>query len=409
MSSTLTWFGNDCNDVISAETAVMLKEYFIKTFGVPVHTIGWGGSGGAMQQYLIVQNYPGVLDGITPQGSFPDTVTQVEALDCTLLMPALEGAAQPWTDDQKTAVTGFASWRTCNNWKRFAGNFLPERCDAAIPKPLVYDATTNPKGVRCTLQDNEVNVYGRDPKSGFARRTFDNIGVQYGLTAFNAGQISAGQFLDLNERIGGLDADGRATPARSAGDPEAIRIAYRTGRVNTASRLAAIPIIDHRNYVDTDANNHDRVRTFLLQERLRRATGRTDNLVILTNAPRGFRILELMDQWLDGIAGDRSEESRATKVARNKPAQLADACWTADGERIAEPATYRGPGRCNELFPAHADPRIAAGAPLTDDVLKCALKPVDRKDYTQPMTDAQFERLRAIFRDGVCEYGSPGP
>ena len=57
-------FGNNCNDVISAETAMMVKEHFIESFGVPVHTIGVGGSGGSMQQHLIAQNYPGLLDGI---------------------------------------------------------------------------------------------------------------------------------------------------------------------------------------------------------------------------------------------------------------------------------------------------------------------------------------------------------
>ena len=49
----------------------MVKEHFIKRFGVPVHTIGWGGSGGSMQQHLIAQNYPGLLDGIIPSSEFP--------------------------------------------------------------------------------------------------------------------------------------------------------------------------------------------------------------------------------------------------------------------------------------------------------------------------------------------------
>ena len=28
-----------------------------------------------------------------------------------------------------------------------------------------------------------MNIWGRDPKTGFARRPMDNIGIQYGLTA----------------------------------------------------------------------------------------------------------------------------------------------------------------------------------------------------------------------------------
>ena len=49
-ASSLNVFGNTCDDVISAETAMMVKEHFIEAFGPPLHTIGSGGSGGAMQQ-----------------------------------------------------------------------------------------------------------------------------------------------------------------------------------------------------------------------------------------------------------------------------------------------------------------------------------------------------------------------
>jgi hypothetical protein len=129
-------------------------------------------------------------------------------------------------------------------------------------------------------------------------------------------------------------------------------------------------------------------------------------MVILTN-PQNVKLVELMDHWLDNIANDQSKNSAATKVAR-EPAELVDACWTADGERIAEPASYRGAGRCNQLYPAHEDPRLVAGAPVTNDILKCVLKPVDPKDYRQSLSDAQVARLKAIFPNGVCDYSRPG-
>ena len=66
-SSTLNVGGNYLNDVTSAETTSMVKEIFIKKFGPPIYTMGWGGSGGSIQQHLIANNYPGLLDGITPQ------------------------------------------------------------------------------------------------------------------------------------------------------------------------------------------------------------------------------------------------------------------------------------------------------------------------------------------------------
>ena len=73
--STLSAARNNCNDRISAETLSMVKEHFIKQYGVPIHTIGWGASGGAIHQQLIAQNYPGLLDGLMLSGSFPDSVT----------------------------------------------------------------------------------------------------------------------------------------------------------------------------------------------------------------------------------------------------------------------------------------------------------------------------------------------
>ncbi len=112
--SSLNVLGNNCNDVISAETAMMVKEHFIESFGVPVHTIGVGGSGGSNQQHLIAQNYPGLLDGIIPGASYPDTVTLAPPItDCSLLARAIDNSAHDWTDVQKKAVSGFATWATC--------------------------------------------------------------------------------------------------------------------------------------------------------------------------------------------------------------------------------------------------------------------------------------------------------
>jgi hypothetical protein len=56
---------------------------------------------------------------------------------------------------------------------------------------------------------------GKDPKTGFARRPLDNVGIQYGLGALNAGVITKDQFLDLNAKIGGYDNDGEIAAART--------------------------------------------------------------------------------------------------------------------------------------------------------------------------------------------------
>jgi hypothetical protein len=137
-------------------------------------------------------------------------------------------------------------------------NLRAKNCDPTnVPADQVYDPITNPKGARCTYQDNMVNVFGRDPKTGFARRPVDNVGVQYGLNAFNSGSITFDQFLDLNTRIGGHDIDGNLVPTRTVGDPEALRIVYQTGRLNEGGAgMASVPIIDLRSWVDGTGDVH---------------------------------------------------------------------------------------------------------------------------------------------------------
>jgi hypothetical protein len=432
-TASLNVLGNNCNDVLSAETAAMVKEYFAKRFGVPVHTIGWGGSGGSIQQHLIAQNYPRLLDGIIPILSYPDVVTIVPGIvDCTLLAHAFGSSALTWTEEQKTAISGFATWGTCakesrgNSWIK--SHFSPElvqatACNPVIPRALVYDPASNPKGARCDIYDNEVNVFGRDPKTGFARRPLDNVGVQYGLVAFNRGIISAEQFLELNEKVGGYDDDGNITATRMTGDPEALRIAYATGRVNAGSGgLSSIPIIDIRMYGDALPDIHDEYRSFVTRTRLIATNGSAENQVILTfpfttkpgkNLGAAFgtvasTLVPKMDQWLDTLAKDTSSRSLIEKIAAAKPADITDACWSEEGEKIVETRTYGGNGRCNQLFPPHGDPRLAAGEPLKEEILKCALKPIDPKDYVHPLTPDQLARLKAIFPKGVCDFTRPG-
>ena len=103
---------------------------------------------------------------------------------------------------------------------------------------VANDPELKAKGVRCTFQDNLVNVFGNDPKTGFARSPFDNVGVQYGLQALNDGKITFDQFVDINSRVGGLDINGKIVPQRMVGDPLALRRAYETGRVNAGDGSA---------------------------------------------------------------------------------------------------------------------------------------------------------------------------
>lgn len=440
IASTLNVFGNNASDVLSAETASMVKEKFIKTFGVPIYTMGWGGSGGSMQQHLIAQDYPGVLDGITPAASFPDLFSIVpDTTDCSLLARAFASSSQIWTDAQKTAVSGFATWGICDNsttlgwgqtfspqWMLATATNIPivhfpppngpipvdfNNCSIAVPRSLTYNPVTNSNGARCDILAAISNQLAVDPSTGHSVRPWDNVGVQYGLNAFQSGAISVEQFVQLNELIGGYDSDGNFQAARTKASEIALNDMYEFGRINEGRNLGDVPIIDNRNYIDfvVPGNIHDSVRSMVTRARLTRANGNADNQVILRTAGPSLsaEVLQRMDEWLMNIKNDtKHHPSVAAKVVANKPAGFSDACYTATRQRIAEPADINNGGQCGQLMPFHANPRMAAGAPLTDDVLKCQLRAIKRSDYPS-LSDSQYARLAAVFSSGVCDYSQP--
>ena len=425
-SSSLNVHGNNCNDVLAAETMMMVKERFIEGYGVPRHTIGWGCSGGAYQNHQIADNYPGLLDGIIPGCSFPDVTSGTIPMitDARLLNHYFENeGAGRFSEEQQRAVAGFLMLETMRDVAFKAGRItVGEFCPDVLPEALRFHPTENPAGARCDVFEHYANIYGRDPATGLARRPLDNVGVQYGLQALNDGVITNTQFLDLNERIGGYDRDGRFRPNRTEADPKAVRIAYETGRVtNGGGGLATTPIIDYRAYTDDlDAGDvHTRYHSFSMRERLRKANGRADNHVMLveddrhglysSESPALREALRQMDRWLESLIADTSNDPLADKVARARPTGLADTCWSRDDvpRKITE-AQVRGSGQCESLYPSSPSPREVAGAPLASDIVKCRLKPVDLDDYAVRFSSKEMERLLDVFARGVCDWSKPG-
>src|SRR4029453_14299738 len=96
------------------------------------------------------------------------------------------------------------------------------RNNCLLPAALVYDPVTNPNGTRCGDPDLATAVWGTTngivPGTLRARQTGDNVGIQYGLKALLAGAITPEEFVTLNEKIGGVDADSNRIPTRSRGD-----------------------------------------------------------------------------------------------------------------------------------------------------------------------------------------------
>jgi len=398
-----------------------LKEHFTESYGVPKWTLGLGGSGGAIQQYTITEMFPGLLDGLQPSISFPDSEL-VSVLECRLLQRVELADPTTWTPAKVNAVNGYAP-TTCASWASSFANTNVATHGVGNPpcglldQSLVYNPVTNPTGARCSVADMRANIYGRDPRTGFGLGTEDNVGVQYGLGALNRGDITVSDFLALNEQIGGFDIDGNIIPQRSVASRLALSRAYRSGLVNQFhGGISNVAILTQRVYLDLLAGNaaniHDRAEDFVIRARIARAQGgRFDNQIIWTAGLTGTNLavlsLELMNRWLDAIAADPGAPG-LDKVARNKPADAVDACFDSHGVKIAEPQVYTGATVCNGLYPNHSMPRLVAGMPLTNDVKKCRLRRIDPRDYAVTFTADEMARLRAIFPDGVCDYSRPG-
>jgi hypothetical protein len=92
----------------------------------------------------------------------------------------------------------------------------------------------------------------------------------------------------------------------------------------------------------------------------------------------------------------------------SRPDGLSDECLAPGGQRIVEPLTLDPDAECNQLFPIHGNPRIAAGGPTSSVILKCELTDLAREDYLVEFTDEQWSRLQAVFPDGVCDWTRPG-
>ena len=433
-ANSLNVYGNNCQDLLAAETLAMTKSRFIENFGPVAFTIAYGCSGGTEASHPIADEYPGLLDGLVLGCSFPEvTAAMVNNItDADLFEYYLTNRSTvTWSDAQIEAATGYPTTTTLTTIG--APNAIRIKaqggtCNSIIPKSIQYDAKTNPTGIRCDLYDHLVNVFGRDPVTGFARRPIDNVGVQYGLEALNAGSISKQQFLDLNQNIGGYDNDGNYVTTRTVGDVVATQAAYDSGRITYGGLgLRHTPIIDYRGYVDQPENSnetHSRFHSFSMRQRLLDANGNFNNQVMLVEngfpppvgnglfsdtSPVLSHALTQMDEWLTSLSTLGTQKPSLDQIQQAKPSDLVDACFTNQGTvKIAEPQVYQAATTCNQLYPAFSTPRMVAGEPLENNVLKCELRSLDPNDYKVKFTPAELAQLKAIFPQGVCDYSVPG-
>lgn len=196
-------------------------------------------------------------------------------------------------------------------------------------------------------------------------------------------------------------------------------------------------MIDHATYLDLvpAADIHDVLRPFMHRARLRARQHEDRSMAIWRGVSVPTDAYDAMQEWIDRI--DARGGNRESTVAASQPVSASDRCIVSGigaridasgifgplgifvplaaglpalhlGVPILEDQEASGVGVCQSIFTARSEPRIVAGGPLSDDVLKCALAPVDRADYRGKLNAAQFAELRRIFPKGVCDYSRPG-
>jgi hypothetical protein len=413
MSNALDNAGHNCNIITQAESLVMTKEYVIDHYGEVRWTIGSGCSGGSLVQQQVANAYPGVYQGITPQCSFTDAWSSaMEYEDYVMLLsyfqdPSRWDPGDAWTPAQISAVIDHPNPANPVTFTTVIPNAgKANRSCPQVPANQVYNAQSNPHGVRCTLSDYMINVFGRRPSDGFANRPFDNVGIQYGLKGLRQGLLTPAQFVDLNSHLGGLNIDGDLSSQRSTADPIGLERVYTSGAVDSANNLDQVAIIDLRG-PDPGAF-HDVYRTYAMRARLMRNFGTAANQVLwrgqvplMGDSNYADQSIFAEDGWLARVDADHRDVPLPRKIIEDKPGTVTDRCTNGSGTDVPSEV-------CDQTVAAYGTPRFGADEPSTDDVLKCQLKPLRRDDYPVTFSDAEWQRLQQAFPDGVCDYSKPG-
>jgi hypothetical protein len=394
--------GTHYNLQLAAETAMMTKERFVERYGVPLYTYGLGGSGGAIHQYILAQNQPGILDAALPVQSYPDMVTQtIHVGDCELLehyMDATDRTNPKWrVAKNRTWLVGMnaeesvpdplAAAKTALGYSTAMGSTECIKAWRGLT-PLAmnpwYGQAPNqqlmePPGIMSTVQwthyDDLRNIYGVDENNN-PRPTWDNVGVQYGLKSMKEGKITPDEFLDVNFKVGGwkhpnqmvqegfpflgtfspatfdpwsrrnmnLSPSPEAPAPRTHGDPIAMRAAYTSGMVFSGDM--PLPTIDHRQYLERELDMHNVHQSFAVRKRVIQKMGNSDHLVIwftdtmpgVPRASQSFDAIAVMDEWMANIRANPDKS-----IAENRPARAVDSCFDVTGKLMhAGPNVWDG-------------------------------------------------------------------
>ena len=439
--STGNQTSNHYNIWRAEELVMRVKNQFVALYGEPDYTVGIGGSGGAIQQYLIAQNHSGLLDGAITLYSYPDMISQtLYGFDCELLeyyFDVTDRDNSKWeTWGNRSNIQGLNALPGIENKfspyymlaKIVKGDWLPKTdgmTECVNGWRGLVQLTNNPhfvhfssgfsdevnKKVHWTHWDDLKSLYGKSA-SGYANSTWDNVGVQYGLDALKKHQISIKEFLTLNASVGGwkpaeklqqvnywklvedvplselspwsdhnmYHGDLKNPAARSEGNSDAIKAAYLSGHVFMGE--IDIPVIDLRHYLEDELDMHHLSASFSTRARMDERMGHHDNQVMwVTRKPHTpiKQALDALDKWIV-----QQKNTPYNDVIASKPADVMDRCWDMKGKVVAEgdnvwDGEWNGKpkGDCLARYPAFKNSRWVAGDSVAGHTFKCQLQPVE--------------------------------
>lgn len=442
------------NMLIAEDTAWRVKRQFIALYGEPEYTVGIGGSGGGLAQYLLAQNSPGLIDAAIPLYSYPDMVSQtIYALDCDLFNNYyhFKSSLENWDSiDKKRGIEGLNNAQIEHkSWFYTPLNQI--LTGQPLYRPKIYSECVhgyfglsslinNPaQGFLKPLFSQTINhqtkwSYWHDLSNvtGTANSLWDNEGVQYGLLALKQGTISIDEFLHLNFHIGGWKPQHMQRPEqllflpfirtplwlsqwsrhnvhfandkparRSIADLELVSSAYRFGQVYLG--VNSIPTIDIHHYLEEQLDMHHVSTSFATRLRIAHFQQNTEQHKIWI-ADKNYTPLKeafsVIDKWL---------------VNKHIPESASDRCFDQNGEIIAAGHTVwddkwnnKSQGACAKAFPIYSNSRIQAGGPWRGSIFKChrmsVAQALKRGLYSPHDLTAYRAQLEKTFPTGVCDY-----
>jgi hypothetical protein len=385
------------NMLLAEDTARRVKMQFTSLYGEPLYTVGIGGSGGGLAQYLIAQNSKDILDGLIPLYSYPDMITQTTyALDCDLLNNYFTFRAKDrntWNDwGKRQTIEGM---NAINGFPQKAGflqpvNQLMAGFVPSLPKGNsecingyfgLSSFINNPqqgfirdffhpdvvKETKWSYWQDLSFLLGKE-ENGFGLTTWDNEGVQYGLLALKNKLISIDEFLDINQKTGSWKAQhemaeetiltpfGRKKPlwlslwgnqniteVKKNADEIAVATRHKgsISAMNAAYRSGQVfigkvdvPIIDIRHYLEDELDMHHMSASFYSRLRIEQANGHAENHIIWVSH-KDFNPAHQAFVVMDEWLLRKKGESLLDTV-KAKPNHLQDSCFTAEGAIIAQ-------------------------------------------------------------------------